>query len=122
MFLQLAHTRIAIFEESRPLTLCCYKITKLFPSDEKFSMISQIRRAALSVHLNVVEGCSRKSALERRRFFEVARGSVLEIDAAIGIAVELGYCSESDLQGLSQLINENFRQLSALIKNASNQK
>jgi len=54
-------------------------------------MIQQIRRAALSVHLNVAEGCSRKSLTERRRFYEIARGSVIEIDAAPDIAVNLGY-------------------------------
>jgi len=48
--------------------------------------VQQVRRAALSVHLNIAEGCSRKSKSERRRYFEIARGSVIEIDAAIGIA------------------------------------
>jgi four helix bundle protein len=52
-------------------------------------MVQQIRRAAMSVHLNIAEGCSRKSIVERRRFFEIARGSVIEIDTAIGIAHKL---------------------------------
>jgi four helix bundle protein len=91
MFLQLAHTKLDVFNFSQELAMQCYKITKLFPDSEKFAMVQQIRRAALSVHLNIAEGCSRKSKPDRTRFFEIARGSVIEIDAAIGIAHKLNY-------------------------------
>jgi four helix bundle protein len=60
MFLQLAHTKLDIFQASKDFVLECYRVTKLFPQEEKFGMISQIRRAALSTHLNVAEGCSRR--------------------------------------------------------------
>jgi len=66
------------------------------PAEEKFGMITQIRRAGLSVHLNVAEGSSRKSAFERKRYFEIARGSVIEIDAALDIAFDLGYLIQSE--------------------------
>ena len=90
MFLELAHTKLDVFSVSKAFVLACYKETKSFPSEEKFAMISQIRRAALSVHLNVAEGCSRKSAVERKRYYEIASGSIIEIDAALDIAVDLG--------------------------------
>lgn len=80
MFLQLKHTNLDVFKFSHELVLECYKLTKSFPESEKFAMISQIRRAAVSVHLNVAEGCSRKSATDRKRFYEIARGSAIEID------------------------------------------
>lgn len=115
MFLQLAHTRTAIFEQFQNLALECYKVTKGFPADEKFAMVQQIRRAALSVHLNIAEGASRKSEAERKRYFEIARGSVIEIDAAIGIAFKLEYVHLSRLLLLEQYIVSCFRQLSALI-------
>ena len=115
MFLQLAHTRKNVFLQSKQLTVECYRITKNFPSDEKFAMVQQIRRAALSVHLNIGEGCSRKSETERKRFFEIARGSVIEIDTAIGIAYELNYVSFEILQPLGTLIVDTFKQLSGLI-------
>ena len=57
-------------------------------------MSQQIRRAALSVHLNIAEGCSRRSQAERKRFYEIARGSVVEIDTALDIAVDLKYLLE----------------------------
>ncbi len=97
MFLQLAHTKLDVFTVSREFVLLCYKKTRFFPSEEKFAMIQQIRRAALSVHLNVSEACSRKSAVERKRFYEIARGSVSETDAALDIALNPGYTSRERL-------------------------
>ena len=66
MFLELSHTKLDIFKVSKSFVLNCYRETKTFPPE-------QIRRAALSIHLNIAEGCSRKSAAERKRFYEVAR-------------------------------------------------
>jgi four helix bundle protein len=97
------------------LVLECYEVTRLFPDLEKFAMIQQIRRAALSVHLNIAEGCSRKSVVERRRFFEIARGSVIEIDTAIGIAYQLAYTTQEQLQGLGEKIIKTFKILSGMI-------
>jgi len=58
MFLELSHTKLDVFNVAKAFVLECYRETKSFPPEEKFGMISQIRRAALSVHLNVAEGCS----------------------------------------------------------------
>lgn len=115
MFLQLSHTKLDVFQVSRQLVLECYKITKNFPSEEKFALVQQIRRAALSVHLNIAEGCSRTSAVERKRFFEVSRGSVIEIDAALDIALSLTYCTETQLGNLGQLIIKVFKLLSGMM-------
>ena len=83
MFLTLNHQKLNVYQASKGFVLECYKTSKSLPADEKFGMISQIRRAALSVHLNVAEGCSRKSETERKRYYEIARDSVMEIDAAL---------------------------------------
>ena len=66
MFLELAHTKPDIFQVSKKFVLSCYKETRLFPPKEKFGIIQQIRRAALSVYLNIAEGCSRKSRTEEK--------------------------------------------------------
>ena len=115
MFLELAHTKTDVFQTSKKFTLECYRITKDFPADEKFGMVSQIRRAALSTHLNIAEGCSRKSENERKRFFEIARGSVVEVDTALDIAHELHYKSTNDLQPLGSYLVSTFKQLCGLI-------
>lgn len=116
MFLQLAHTRLDIYKFSQELALECYKITRSLPSDEKYAMVQQIRRAALSVHFNIAEGSSRRSNIERKRYFEIARGFVIEIDTAIGIAYKLLYVKLEELQPLGDLIIKNFKLLSGMIK------
>jgi four helix bundle protein len=115
MFLELSHTKLDFFKVSKEFVLTCYKETKHFPSEEKFGMISQIRRAALSVHLNIAEGCSRKSLAERKRFYEIARGSLIEVDTALDIAVNLGYTSKEKLNELGVLIIRTFQLISKMI-------
>ena len=95
------------------LTISC--IALLFPPEEKFAIVQQIRRAALSVHLNIAEGSSRKPLLERKRFYEIARGSVIEIDTAFEVSYKLEYCSKDSMSTLGNLIISCFKQLSALI-------
>ena len=78
-------------------------------------MISQIRRAALSTHLNIAEGCSRKSNQERKRFFEISRGSIIEVDTALDVAVDLGYCTTTDIQLLGEPLIKTFKLLCGMI-------
>jgi|SRR4029078_161167 four helix bundle protein len=115
MFLELSHTKLDIFKVSKSFVLNCYRETKTFPSEEKFGIVQQIRRAALSVHLNIAEGCSRRSAIERKRFYEIARGSVIEVDAALDIAVELNYTTKERLYELGQFMIRCFQMVSKMI-------
>ena len=116
MFLELAHTKLDAYKVSQELVLECYKVTNLFPKDEKFALVQQIRRAATSVHLNFAEGCSRKSEIERKRFLAVSRGSVIEIDAAIGVAHKLSYVTLDQLKDIGEKIIKTFKILSGMIK------
>jgi len=115
MFLQLNHQKLDVYQASQTFVLECYRLAKQLPPEEKFGMISQIRRAALSVHLNVAEGCSRKSAVERKRYYEIARGSVIEIDSALDIAVDLEYTSKHRLEELGKLMIRSFQLISKMI-------
>jgi len=115
MFLELSHTKLDIFKVSKSFVLNCYRETKTFPPEEKFGIVQQIRRAALSVHLNIAEGCSRRSAIERKRFYEIARGSVIEVDAALDIAVELNYTTKERLYELGQFMIRCFQMVSKMI-------
>src|SRR3954471_20017336 len=112
MFLHLAHSNPESFKVSQELAMECYKITKNFTDSEKFAMCQQIRRAALSVHLNIAEGCSRKSKPDKTRFYEIARGSVIEIDAATGIAYKLSDVKLEQLEHLGDNIIKTFKLLS----------
>jgi four helix bundle protein len=98
MFLKLNHQKLDVYPASRSFVLECYRLSGSLPSEEKFGMISQIRRAALSVYLNIAEGCSRKSGSERKRYYEIARGSIIKIDAALDIASDLEYINETQLK------------------------
>ena len=115
MFLELSHTKLDIFKVSKSFVLNCYRETKTFPPEEKFGIVQQIRRAALSVHLNIAEGCSRRSAAERKRFYEIARDSAIEIDAALDIAVELNYTTKERLYELGQFMIRCFQMISKMI-------
>ncbi|MES2881660.1 MAG: four helix bundle protein [Bacteroidota bacterium] len=74
MFLNLAHTKKPVFDASKQFTLECYRITKDFLSDERFAMVQQIRRAALSTHLNIAEGCSRNLKQKGKDFLKSPGG------------------------------------------------
>jgi len=78
-------------------------------------MTSQLRRAALSIHLNIAEGFSRKSLAERRRFFEVSRGSANEVDAVLDAAFDLGYFKMEDVKDLGMLLVWVYQMLSKLL-------
>jgi four helix bundle protein len=116
MFLELAHTKLDVFKISHELALECYRITRQFPPDEKFGLVQQIRRAAVSVHLNLAEGSSRKSVTERQRYYEIARGSVIEINTAIGLAYKLSYLNLDHLQHSGETIIKTFKLLTGMIK------
>jgi four helix bundle protein len=94
----------------------CYQLTKYFPNDERFGLVSQLRRASVSVHLNIAEGASRRSDIERKRYFEIARGSVIEIDAALDIIKTLGYLENRNIDLLGKLLIQSFKMLSGMIE------
>lgn len=120
MFLKLNHQKLDIYSFSRSFVLESYKLTRSLPESERFGMISQIRRAALSVHLNIAEGASRKSESERKRYYEIARGSLIEIDAALDIANDLQYLNNYDIAVLEETMIRCFKILTALINHKIN--
>ena len=115
MFLQLNHQKLKVYHAAKDFTIECYKIIKVFPAEERFSMVQQIRKAALSVVLNIAEGASRNSMAERRRFYEISRRSLIEVDAALDIAYRLGYLDIIDCHQIRELINKTFSMLTNLI-------
>ncbi|WP_462221179.1 four helix bundle protein [Ferruginibacter sp.] len=115
MFLELAHTKLDVFIIGKNFVLSCYKLSKLLPQEERFNMMQQLRRAALSVQLNIAEGSSRKSAVERRRFYEISRGSLIEIDTIFDLAIDLEYFKKEDLTPTGVLMVKTFQMLSKMI-------
>jgi four helix bundle protein len=116
MILPLNHKKLEVYRISRLLVKECYTITSILPAEERFNLTTQIRRAALSVKLNIAEGSSRKSPNERKRYYEISRGSLIEIDAAIETAFDLSYLTKEQITSLSLHLNQCFALLSGLIK------
>lgn len=94
-----------------------YRITDSFPTEEKFGLVSQLRRAAVSVISNISEGEARKTRKEKRRFYEIACTSLVEVDAQIEISIVLGFVDKDEIKELSGLLNECFVMLSKLKSN-----
>ena len=115
MFIQLKHKSLDVYPVIRNLVNEIYQISLRLPNEEKFNMVQQIRRAALSVKLNMSEGSTRKSTAERRRYYEISRGSVVEIDAVLETAVDLNYLSIKELDTVGALLNKCFAMLSKMI-------
>ena len=115
MFLPLNHKNLDVYKASRELLKESYRITKMLPPEERFNLVQQIRRAALSVKLNIADGASRKSERERKRFYEIARGSVIEIDAAAEAIMDLEYLLMDSMQNLGVWLNKCFSMLSRMI-------
>ena len=91
-----------------------YAITKRFPSDERFGLTLQMRRAAVSLVSNLAEGSSRFSAADFARFIEIATGSLYEVVSQAHIANRQTWMNDSDLKGLLQTAEELSRMLSGL--------
>ena len=71
-----------------------YRLTRTFPSDEKYGLVSQMRRAAVSVPSNIAEGQARRSTKEFIQFISIAEGSVAELDTQLVLAFEFAYCDQ----------------------------
>ena len=115
MFLNLNHKSLTVYSKIRELTKEIYKISNLLPAEERFNMVQQLRRAGLSVKINFAEGSTRKN-LERKRYYEISRGSMVEIDAALETAVDLEYFKVESLQQSGVLLNECFAMLSKMME------
>lgn len=109
-----AFERLDVWQVSRAFVKEVYRLLAQLPDFEMHNLTNQIRRAAVSVSLNIAEGTSRNSLKEQSRFSEVAYGSLLEVYCSLLIAKDLGYIDENDLSGISVRIQELSNKLNAL--------
>jgi len=116
--LKLNHKNLDVWQLAIKLVSTIYQMTSKYPKEEVFGLISQTRRASVSISANIAEGSSRKSLVERKRFYEIARSSLVEVDNHIEIAKELGYLSNESLSILNEKLNELFAKLSKFIEKA----
>jgi len=88
------HEKLDVWKRAIDFVVAVYKITESFPRDERFGLISQIRRAAVSIPANIAEGAARHTSKEFKYFLSNAQGSVSELATELLIAQRLGYVKE----------------------------
>ena len=108
---------LIVWQKSKNLVIEIYALTDRFPKDEKFGVISQFNRAAISIPLNIAEGYRRRGDKERRQFFFIAFGSGAEVEALIDICKDLPKFKNFDFSKAESLLNEVMRMLNKFINN-----
>ena len=107
---------LEVTQLARDLIKEVYVVTKFFPNDEKFGLISQLRRSAMSVLLNIAEGSMKNSKLDFARFIRNSLGSLIEVDAAIKISRELDYMQKIETEKILGMISPLYFKLIGLDK------
>ena len=102
-------TKYEVWQKAIELAEGIYALTKQFPTDEKWGLTSQLRRAAVSISSNIAEGASRSSEKDFLRFIEIACGSAFEVKSQLFLAKKLSYISEEEM-------NDVFENLNSVIK------
>ena len=108
--------KLEVWHTSRDLVKSVYLLLRNFPTEERFALCDQIRRAVISIPSNIAEGDSRISPKEQMHFIEIAYGSLMEVYCQLHIAVDLGYLQEEEVIATNNLIDKIARMLSSLRK------
>lgn len=104
------------------LVLEIYKITRSFPKEELYGIVSQLRRAASSITANIAEGFSRYHFKDKTRFYYQARGSVSEVQNFLILAKDLGFISLEECKEAGEIANEIKQLINGLIRSIEKQK
>lgn len=111
------YKKLDVWKKSHEMYLHVKKsITVKFPKEEKYEMVSQLNRAALSVPLNIVEGCGRYTDKDFAHFLDNSLGSVNETDYCCYAAFELGYITSSEYEIINKMVNEVRAMLISFLK------
>ena len=109
------HTKLRAFELADKVAVLVYQVTAGFPKEELYGLTSQMRRAAVSVPSNIVEGCARDSQAEYLRFLIIAFGSLRELHYQLGLSKRLGFLQNQDSSLIESTIVETEKVLNGLI-------
>ena len=113
---------LLVWQKGITLAKSIYRLTQSFPSEEKFGLTAQMRRAAVSIPSNLAEGQARHTSGEFVQFISHAEGSSAELDTQLILAVELGFCKKTTAIPIYELIDEIRRMLNALHRAISRRK
>ena len=108
------HKDLRVWQQSIELVTSIYMITKTFPKEEMFGLVSQMRRAAVSVPSNIAEGYARGTDRENLHFLRISSGSMSEVETQLLLSWNLGYISQESYDELSENLTSVWKQLNAL--------
>lgn len=109
---------LVAYREAHKLVLAIYAETKHFPAEEKFALVNQMQRAAVSITSNIAEGFARNTAKDKVQFYTIARGSLFELDSQLLISRDLGYIHALKYEDFVNQIELVSKLISGLIKSA----
>ena len=109
------YRKLIAYQKAKDVVKRTYSLLKKFPSEERYAMCDQLRRASVSITSNIAEGVNRFSVKDKAHFVEMAYGSLMEVSSQFEIAEELGYITSEDRLSMDQLIDEDARLLSGLL-------
>ena len=110
------HHRLVAWQRADDLFIAIHKLTARFPADERFALVSQMRRAAYSVPANIVEGMARRSLGDRLRFLNVAEASLAELAYCLHVSKRLGYLSSHEYDALESAALQVGAPLAGLVR------
>jgi four helix bundle protein len=110
------HTKLRAFELADEVAMLVYRVTAGFPKEELFGLTSQMRRAAVSVSSNIVEGCARDSEADYLRFLNMAFGSLRELHYQLNLSKRLGFLPDEDSSLIEPKVVETEKVLNGLIR------
>lgn len=105
---------LVVWQKAMDLSIAVYQVTKSFPKEELFGMVSQMRRAAVSIASNIAEGEGRKSKNEFAHFASIAMGSKAELETQVILCERIGLCSDTESQNLLSMLDEIGKMLASL--------
>jgi len=105
---------LLVWQKGIELAKIVYRLTRDYPVEEKFGLVSQMRRAAVSIPSNLAEGQARHTTGEFVQFISHAEGSVAELDTQLILSIDLKFCHESDAEPASRLVGELRKMLNVL--------
>jgi len=101
-----SYHKLIVYQKSLELLLMTYRLTKMLPKEEIYILLPQIRRAAISIVANIVEGYSKSSTKEFIRFLDISRGSLTEVELYFEICLRLGYFTNEEFDRAQCLLTE----------------
>jgi four helix bundle protein len=107
---------LIIWKKGIELVKSVYALSKSFPAEEKFGMISQVTRAAVSIPANIAEGSSRNSEKDYARFVQIALGSAFEVQTYLIIAKEMHWSTEESINTIEALLEEEIKMMHSFIR------